>query len=145
MMISAVLPINSSFADSPLSWPGPEYEFKTLNPSQLRNFDKSIKRHLRTTARELALNTWPDTILEGPYQTRMIIALDKLDLVSKEGVLVGYHMTYSVKAYHMDHCSYDPATKEEFCQAGRIRESAFVKVDFSDALVNPQQQARFFF
>lgn len=75
---------------------------------------------------------WGDTILESDYEADEKIILERLEVVSIHGEIVGFRMTYSAQAF-------DHANKV----TGVIRESGFITADGSKSFVDPSARAQF--
>ncbi len=115
----------------------------------LRNTPAKIDLELvyeaQKTSHQLA-QIWGDTILEGDYQAINRTRLDILEELSKNGIVIGYRVTYSQKAWETSHCHYDSESKQgiETCTPGRIVESGFVSKDFKQSFRDENSIAEFF-
>ncbi len=88
---------------------------------------------------------WGDTILEADYEVEDDVRLDKVFAYYKNKLLIGYHVTYSSKAWNTMDCVYDGHNKAELnsCPSGRIYESAYISSDQKQFLFDDKNRAHF--
>lgn len=126
-------------------------EFENLVTSEVRRCPTLNCSHSRVTVsqpgnesldlfrfqelmQEVALDFWPDTILESAIVTDFQAQVDPQDLENLifEGRRIGYRIHFSAEAWDMDHCvptPRNPASYEEVfrsCRAGRVYDRGFV-------------------
>ena len=113
--------------------------------SELRMIPRELRSQLKNLAINFANEIWPDTILEGSYQSADHYRIDGLEKVLIKGEQVGYRITYSDKAWNTDTCNYDPLIPGSLadCQTGRITESAFISLDLQTTLRDEAAWATF--
>lgn len=107
-------------------------ECKTEQELPLKSLSLAQKKRMRSMAYQLATQLWPDTILEGPYQTDYKIQILSVELVSFARQSSLYRITYAANAWDMDSCSIEDDSEDySECEQGRIVESAYLPLDLS--------------
>jgi hypothetical protein len=91
---------------------------KPLTPTEFSRLDAPTRAALNRSMQSVA-DIWPDTILEGGYETDFRLRLDLVEIVLMSGKRVGFRFTFSA------------AANDEDKIAGRIVERGFLSQDFS--------------
>lgn len=117
---------------------------RTLTSQELTALPSDTRTQLQAKAEELA-SIWADTILEGDYFADEKVQLDQVEVLFRSGQLVGYHLTYSSKAWDTSTCNFDGSDLSNLktCDQGRIVESGFTTVDFKALERDPRAFASF--
>lgn len=121
-----------------------------MSGSELHALGTKTRAQLRKMSRELAMDLWPDTILEGPFHSVFRIRLDRIERLSLDNQPLGYRLSFSDKAWNTDHCapssapsseSHSASLKYRGCETGRISDAGFLldnmKTIFRDESVVP--------
>ncbi|GEM_PF-3161725 len=125
---------------------------KLITTSIWRKLSPEIRKQIQTTIKNHYSQIWPDTILEDDYVVKGQSRIDEVSFLiySDEkkqisSTIVGYHVTFSVKAYDTSTCDYDPQTPSSLdsCTLGRIQESLFINNGFNIVVTNPYGLASF--
>jgi hypothetical protein len=117
---------------------------ESFQARSLATLPESLYRGLKSVALDLA-QIWEDTILEGDYTADGKTILDQVLIIKKDGLVIGYSITYSEHAWFTGNCNYDysnPSTLQS-CQAGRISETTFVSSDLNTKETDQNQFADF--
>lgn len=112
---------------------------------QWRNLSIDIRKRLSQTARQIVNEIWPDTVLEGDFVIRGTTRLEEVQFVMKGLEKVGFWIFYSIKAWDVSNCGYDPIENPSFegCELGRLYEAAYVSFAVDAYLVDASQKAFF--
>lgn len=89
-----------------------------LNSAQISRLSGPVRSRLLVAAKSIA-DIWPDTILEGGFDTDFNLKIDQIELVMFANQLVGYRIAFSAAAKDEDH------------HPGRIIEHGFMSSDLS--------------
>jgi len=95
----------------------------TLNPlkqAQISRLDAQTRAALAKAMNNVA-DIWPDTILEGGYNTNFKLRMDQIEAVVLANQIVGYRFTFSAEAWD----------ENENRTPGRIVEHGFLSQDLS--------------
>lgn len=128
-----------------LNCPDGRYQVTPLNSIEVRDLGNVVRARLRVIAKSLALDLWPDTVLEGPYSVQYRVRLDRIARVTRGGEAIGYHLMFSDKAWNTDQCNAgrpdETVSPYVNCLSGRIFDAGFVLNDlntrFRDELGGP--------
>lgn len=103
----------------------------------------AIQRKIEAIAKDQA-QVWADTILEGDYTAAGDTQVDHVTMITKEGRLLMYKVTYSETAWYTGECNYNGSENSlASCQQGRIYETSFVSAAISEAEVSENGYADF--
>lgn len=113
-----------------------------LSRSQVSALGTERRARLRQATKAMALDLWPDTILEGPYHVQFRMRLDRIEFLLKNGEPVGYRLSFSDKAWNTERCGPDGSEDNlKSCETGRVHDAGFVLNDLKTTLrdegVNP--------
>ena len=88
---------------------------------------------------------WGDTILESEYAADDNTVVDQVLVIKKQGLVVGYAVSYSERGWFTGDCNYISGNLETLksCQEGRIKERSFTNSDFSEVAGDQNQFAVF--
>jgi len=116
-----------------------------ITAAQWRKIAPDIREELRKIARRLVNENWPDTILEGDYVIKGHTRLDEVAFLVKNGEVIGFWIYYSVRAWDISSCDYDPIDNDNLasCAEGRIYEGAFVHLNLQSFDVDRHHAAQF--
>lgn len=112
-------------------------QLRKMDANDVFALPKEARGQMRSWAGDMAHKYWPDTILEGSYYVRYNIRLEaeQLQVLMVDDKFAGYQVSYSDKAWDLDHCAPDPNAGNppdlKTCLSGRIYDRAFVTGDFS--------------
>lgn len=129
-----------------LDCPGLSLRVEPLTSAQVRELGTERRARLRQVTKAMALDLWPDTVLEGPYHVQFRMRLDRIEFLLKNGEQIGYRLSFSDKAWNTDDCrpSSSAASAEhelKDCETGRVHDAGFVLNDLvrttRDEAVNP--------
>lgn len=127
-----------------LDCPTQNLQVDTLTSAQVRELGVEKRARLRQVAKAMALELWPDTVLEGPYHVQFRMRLDHIEFLLRGGERVGYRLTFSDKSWNTDDCRPKASRSEnqlQSCETGRIHDAGFVLNDLKtttrDESVNP--------
>lgn len=106
---------------------------------------ESLERQLIARAISTAENHWPDTILEGPYETDFNIRVNQIEKLTRDRKTIGYRLIVSAKAWEIDSCEYDPISQPDLnrCPPGHIVEALFISSDLKEVFVDDKFYADF--
>jgi hypothetical protein len=115
-----------------------------MTSDEYRKLPAYIKEGITTAAYELS-SIWGDTILEGDYYAEEKIQVDLVEKLYISNAHMGYRITYSAKAWDTSTCQFDINQLESLasCDEGRIIESGFLSLDFTELSRDPQAFAKF--
>jgi len=118
---------------------------KLITTGEWRRLAPKARGELRRIARSLVNENWPDTILEGDYIIKGHTRLDNVYFLLKDDQIIGFWMLYSVKAWDVSSCDYDPIGHKDLtgCIEGRISEGAFVHLNLKTFEVDRYHAADF--
>lgn len=118
----------------------------SLEREQIKALPADLAAKLHFTANRLAEAIWPDTVLEGPYFWESEVKIIGLEEIQKNGQLLGWRIRYAGEAWDIDTCCFDYNDRSTLksCQNGKIAESAFVSLDFSETFRDNANYARYF-
>lgn len=118
---------------------------QAISSYQWRQIDLQTRNKLRSIARYMVNSYWPDTVLEGDLIIKGHTRLDQTYFVTKNEEVVGYWVVYSVRAWDVSTCNYDPIEypSVEGCLEGRISEAAFIEVSLQSSRVDDHFSATF--
>ncbi len=103
----------------------------------------AIQRKIETIAKDQA-QVWADTILEGDYTAAGDTQVDHVTMITKEGRLLMYKVTYFETAWYTGECDYDGTDSSlASCQQGRIYETSYVSASINEAEVSEDGYADF--
>lgn len=116
-----------------LNCAGQEFQVEALNAAEMRALGNELRKDLRLAGRGLALDLWPDTILEGPFYVQYRVRMDRIERLLRNHEAIGYRIVFSDKAWNIDHCKpKTPGDREPSfrnCATGRIKDAGFVLND----------------
>lgn len=115
-----------------------------LSQQQVESLPAYVREALETAAYELT-SIWADTILEGDYYADEKVEIELIEKLYLSQAFMGYRITYSSKAWNTMNCHFDASALSslEDCEEGRIVESGFVSLDFSELSRDPAAFATF--
>lgn len=126
-------------------------ELNCSDTLQLKDWSESVEvpeslvQRAIQRAKSAAQNHWPDTILEGPYQTDFRIQARSLEVLQQDDQVLGFRVLVSANAWEIESCDFDsrvPSTLNT-CPAGEIVEAIFVSADNREAFVDENNYAQF--
>lgn len=108
-----------------------------VNPAPMKHFQ--ILNH---RAFEL-VQVWGDTILESDYLVSGEIRMDAIQAIYYQKNFIAYKIIYSMKSYSLTRC---PQARQNAnsCASGRIYEGSFISEDFNHAVIDRNQQAKYY-
>lgn len=108
---------------------------RPMTPTEVNSLGSVLRARLRQAARSMALELWPDTILEGPYHVQFRVRMDQIQRLTRNNETIGYRITFSDKAWNLDRCktgvSEQPQSKLRNCETGRVNDAGFVLNDLA--------------
>jgi len=106
---------------------------------------EGLEKQLIARAISTAENHWPDTILEGPYETDFNIRVIQIEKLTRDRKTLGYRLIVSAKAWEIDSCEYDSITQPDLnrCPPGHIVEALFISSDLKEVFVDDNFYADF--
>ncbi|MBX3017319.1 MAG: hypothetical protein KF767_05475 [Bdellovibrionaceae bacterium] len=127
-----------------LDCPSQSLQVVPLTSAQVRELGTERRARLRQVTKAMALDLWPDTVLEGPYQVQFRMRLDHIEFLTRNGEQIGYRLSFSDKAWNTDDCRPKTSNTQnqlKDCETGRVHDAGFVLNDLKtttrDEGVNP--------
>jgi hypothetical protein len=105
-------------------------QIRPLSALELSRLDAQTKAALIQSMGSVA-DIWPDTILEGGYETDFQLRIDQVELVQINRQPIGFRFTFSA------------AARDEGRRIGRIVESAFLSQDLTTSFRDEMDLAHF--
>lgn len=133
-----------------LDCPNLTLKVEALSRGEVRELGPELRAKLRQISKNMALEIWPDTILEGPYHVQFRMRLDRIERFLQNGEPIGYRLSFSDKAWNTDRCRPGAANlpesqKYKQCDTGRVYDAGFVLNDllrtFRDESTTPSYEA----
>lgn len=120
-------------------------DMQLIQWTQDSNVSESTVRAAARRAQGAAENHWPDTILEGPYETFFDMEARSIEILHKGDQVIGYRVLVSAKAWEIETCNYDARVSPDLgaCPPGEIVEAIFVSADGKEAFVDEEYVAQF--
>lgn len=120
-------------------------QVRTPSADELSQLPVEIKTALVKRSKTAAQEHWPDTVLEGPYQTNFRLRIEAIEFLTLNDQVVGYRISLSAPAWDTETCAFDPRNKSTLksCEEGRIHESMFISKDLSELFVDERAYADF--
>lgn len=103
-----------------------------LNQTQISRLDAQTRTAFMKAMGNVA-DIWPDTILEGGYDTNFKLRMDKIQAVMFAKQMIGYRFTFSAEAWD----------ENENKAPGRIVENGFLSQDLSRSFRDEADLASF--
>jgi hypothetical protein len=118
---------------------------RPIKTSEWIKISPEVRAELRKIARTLVNENWPESILEGDFIIKGHTRLDEVYFLMKNNESIGYWISYSVRAWDVSTCDYDPIEHRDLsdCREGRIYEGAFVHSSLKDYNVDRYFSAHF--
>jgi hypothetical protein len=118
---------------------------RLIKATEWSKMSPHIRAELRKIARTIVDEIWPDTILEGDYLIKGHTQLDEVYFLLKNDEIIGFWISYSVRAWDVSTCNYDPIEYKDLsgCREGRIYEGAFVHANLKTYDIDHYYSAHF--
>lgn len=128
-----------------LQCPRSEITLKQINNNDWTALPTETQKFLNEQAVERS-SAWDDTILEGDYFTNDddVAALNSVAFLYQNNQLIGYRMTFAIRAWDTSTCPFDPENPQiADCQEGQIVDAAFVSLDLKEIFQDETSYAHF--
>jgi hypothetical protein len=139
------LVLNAQTKCPKLNCPDSAIRLEKMNADDIRKLGYQTRDSLKRVGVHMSEILWPDTILEGPFYARFQVRTDRVERVIYKNIQIGWRVTYSDQAWDIETCPFDDQDLNTLatCSTGRIIESSFVNLDFSNEFRDESAYAKF--